>query len=251
MPPMADTVRFDQPASPVDAGLLRDACALLRRAVEEHSPAALGTAFNIEGSVLIHLCHELGLQPEVFTLDTGRLPPETHEFAERLEKRYGLTIRFYLPSTAAVEALIARQGTNGFRGGVDQRKACCAVRKVDPLERVLAGKHSWITGLRRGQSDERASTKPVDWNPYHGVWKYAPLADWSAASVWAFVREQQIPYHPLYERGYASIGCASCTRAITPGEDERAGRWWWEAPDAGKECGLHTPVAERPVEWQI
>ncbi|MEC9341500.1 MAG: phosphoadenylyl-sulfate reductase, partial [Pseudomonadota bacterium] len=172
-------------------------------------------------------------------------------FAATLEKRYGVKIRFYLPSNAAVESLVDRQGPNGFRVAVDQRKACCAVRKVAPLERALSGKRSWITGLRRGQSGERASTEPVGWNAYHSVWKYAPLADWTAASVWTFVRAAQIPYHPLYERGYASIGCASCTRAITPGEDERAGRWWWEAPGAGKECGLHTAAAEQPVEWQI
>ena len=162
-----------------------------------------------------------------------------------------MRIRFYLPDAHQVEDLIARHRPGGFKQGVEERKSCCQVRKVDPLTRALSDRNAWITGLRRGQSAQRADVERQTWDAFHEVEKFAPLAHWTKQQVWDFVRKHDVPHHPLYDLGYASIGCAPCTRAITVGEDERAGRWWWEDDAEDKECGLHAPIGERPIEWTI
>jgi phosphoadenosine phosphosulfate reductase len=187
-----------------------------------------------------------GLAIEVFTLDTGRLPRETHELVERCRRHYGLAIKVYAPWPDAVGAYVEEFGLDGFYAGVEQRKACCNVRKVEPLRRALAKKRAWITGLRREQGDSRSGLSEQAIDPLTGLPKFNPLADWSWAEVWRYLHENRVPYNALHERGYPSIGCEPCTRAVKPGEHPRAGRWWWEGQDARKECGLHAiPIVER------
>ncbi len=175
---------------------------------------------------------------DVFTLDTGRHFPETLETLEASERRYRLKIRVVAPDAAEVEALVARDGIFGFRLAVENRKACCEVRKVRPLKRALAGAAGWITGLRRDQSAERAAVPFAAWDGEHRLVKVNPIADWSLERLEAYIAENNVPVNPLHAKGFPSIGCQPCTRAIRPGEDIRAGRWWWENED-GKECGLH------------
>lgn len=200
---------------------------------------ALGTAFQDEGMVLLDLASRLDPRVRVFTLDTGRLPDETHRFIERVGDRYGVEVEVYLPDPADVEPLVGRFGTDLFRRSVDLRLACCRARKVVPMGRVLASLDAWIAGLRRGQSPSRAEVPKVGPDPRHpAVTKVAPLSDWSAADVASYLERHDVPRHPLYARGYTSIGCAPCTRPTPPGADARAGRWWWE-DEQPKECGLH------------
>ena len=199
---------------------------------------ALATSFGPEDVVLLHLAREHAPSLTVFTLDTGRLPPETYEVAEELRVRLGLTVQTYAPDHAAVEALVAEQGYFSFRQSIEARKTCCQIRKVEPLRRALAGKRAWVTGLRREQSVTRTELASVEWDGGNHLLKLSPLASWSRADVWAHIREHALPYNRLHDVGYASIGCAPCTRAIRPYEDERAGRWWWESAEH-RECGLH------------
>ena len=172
------------------------------------------------------------------TLDTGRLFPETYELWARTEARYGRRIRAIYPDGLALEKLVARDGMNGFYDSVEARKACCHARKVEPLQRALAGKQAWITGLRAAQSQTREKLKTVSFDAVNNVVKISPLADWSEREIWVYLRANNVPYNALHDRNFPSIGCAPCTRAIQPGEDVRAGRWWWETPET-KECGLH------------
>jgi phosphoadenosine phosphosulfate reductase len=174
----------------------------------------------------------------VFTLDTGRLPPETYELLHEIEQRYKTKVRVYCPDTAAVEKLVRINGINGFYDSLAQRKDCCGVRKVAPLGRALAGKRAWITGLRREQAESRHALSYEEVDARHGIPKFNPLLDWTTADVWAYLRQHGVPYNKLHDRGYPSIGCAPCTRAVAPGEDIRAGRWWWER-EGSQECGLH------------
>jgi phosphoadenosine phosphosulfate reductase len=195
----------------------------------------------VEDSVLVHLAAQTGHSVRVFMLDTGRLHPETHETFEALRRRYSqLRFEVYSPGGAEVEALVQAQGgLFGFREGLDQRHACCDVRKLRPLRRALAGARAWLTGLRREQSPTRLDLLPTE--PDGGSperLKIAPLLDWDHTLLWAFAKQHFIPTHPLHDAGFPSIGCAPCTRAIAPGEELRAGRWWWELPEH-KECGLH------------
>ena len=199
---------------------------------------AFSTSLGIEDQAVLHAIAESGAQIDVFTLDTGRLFPETLDTLAESESRYGLKIRVIAPEAAAVEALVGRDGIYGFRASVEARKACCHVRKVEPLSRALAGAGGWITGLRRGQSAERAAVPFAAVDNALGLVKVSPLADWDLDRLKAYVAVNDIPVNPLHARGYPSIGCQPCTRAIREGEDERAGRWWWENED-GKECGLH------------
>jgi phosphoadenosine phosphosulfate reductase len=180
----------------------------------------------------------------VFTLDTGRLHPETYELMEAVRARYGLALETFAPERASVEALESKQGYFSFRESVEKRKECCGLRKVEPLGRALAGRAAWVTGLRREQSVTRAEVEPIELDGAHGgIAKVNPLAAWTLGEVWAYVREHHVPYNVLHDRGFPSIGCAPCTRAIKPYEDLRAGRWWWESLEH-KECGLH-PGGER------
>ena len=205
-------------------------------------PVGFSTSLGLEDQAILHAIGALGgvagARIGIFTLDTGRLFPETIETIERSEQRYGLRIRLVAPDAAEVEALVARDGAMGFRLSIDARKACCEVRKVRPLKRALAGAGSWITGLRREQSAGRGNVPFAAWDPEHRLVKVNPLADWPLERLEAYIAANDVPVNPLHARGFPSIGCQPCTRAVRPGEDVRAGRWWWENED-GKECGLH------------
>jgi len=196
------------------------------------------TSFGIEDQAIAHAIFTQGLDIEVVTFDTGRLFRETLQVWGDTERRYGRHIRGLSPDRESVERLIERDGVNGFRRSLDARLACCTLRKVVPLGRALAGASAWITGLRADQSPERALTAYAGIDPQHQVIKVNPLFDWTRDRVVAFVRDCRVPYNALHDRGFLSIGCAPCSRAVAPGEPERAGRWWWEQEDK-KECGLH------------
>ena len=232
------------PPIPADAetltarDILRVALAALGR-----DRLALAASFGPEDIVILDLLVGLEPRPRVFTLDTGRLPDETYALMERLRRRYGIEIELYFPDAAAVEEMVRAHGANLFYESLDHRLLCCDVRKGRPLRRALATVDGWITGLRRDQIATRAGAPKIGLDLEHGlIWKIAPLADWTAADVWAYLRERDLPYNALHDRGYPSIGCAPCTRAVAPGEDPRAGRWWWERPES-RECGLHVPRA--------
>jgi phosphoadenosine phosphosulfate reductase len=210
--------------------------ALLREAIAGR--IVFTTSFGLEDQTIAHAIFAQHLAVEVVTLDTGRLFPQTYDVWTETERRYGVTIRALYPDHRAVEALVARQGIDGFRHSVAARQACCGVRKIEPLRRALAGAAGWITGLRADQSSARAETLFVTTDPVHNLLKLSPLADWSRGAVADYVAAQDVPHNVLHAQGFLSIGCAPCTRAIAPGEPERAGRWWWEQDDK-KECGLH------------
>ena len=212
---------------------------LLARVEEEHSPAVLASSFGAEDMVLLDLIAREGLDIGIFMIDTGRLPAETHALVADVRRQYGLDIEVFSPRPHSVDAYVEEHGIDGFYDGLDQRKACCAIRKVEPLRRALAGKRAWVTGLRREQAVSRAAVEETAFDEAHGLWKFSPLANWSEEDVWAYLRSRDVPYNALHDRGYPSIGCEPCTRAVRPGEDPRAGRWWWEQGHAGKECGLH------------
>jgi phosphoadenosine phosphosulfate reductase len=198
------------------------------------------TAFGMEGQVMLHWIAELDLDIDVVTLDTGRLFPETYELWAETERRYGRRIRAIYPEHTTLEALIAQQGINGFYDSRDARAACCNVRKVDPLKRALDGAQAWITGLRADQSAFRAQSSVVTFDAARKLLKVSPLFDWTRQAVAGFAAANRVPVNKLHAQGFVSVGCAPCTRAIAPGEPERAGRWWWEG-DEKKECGLHLP----------
>lgn len=197
---------------------------------------ALASSFGAEDVVLIDMLGAVVQQPRVFTLDTGRLPPETYQLIERIERRYGLRVEVHFPDRRQVEEMVRSHGVNLFRDSVDKRKECCRVRKVEPLQRALKGLSAWITGLRRQQSEFRSKVEVVEEGP-EGLTKINPLAAWTESEVWDYIRAHKVPYNRLHDQNYPSIGCAPCTRAVSPGEDPRAGRWWWER--SRKECGLH------------
>ncbi|MFN3200548.1 MAG: phosphoadenylyl-sulfate reductase [Bradymonadia bacterium] len=212
--------------------------AIIARAIDLYHPAlTIASSFSHEDVLLIDMAVAHRADVRVFALDTGRLPEETYACAEAVRARYGLEIEWYAPDRDDLEALIRDQGLYSFKESLDARHACCAVRKVGPLKRALAGKKAWVTGQRRSQSVTRATLSPVEASD-SGPIKINPLADWSLEQVQAEVKARGLPYNALYDQGYRSIGCAPCTRAVLPGEDERAGRWWWEQAEH-KECGLH------------
>ncbi len=196
------------------------------------------TSFGIEDQAITHAIAVAGLAIDIVTLDTGRLFPETYAVWADTERRYGRRIRAVYPDGPSLEALVERQGIDGFYGSLEARKACCGVRKVEPLRRALDGASVWIAGLRAGQSAERGDVSFLAFEEGLALWKANPLFDWTRERLDAFVAEHGVPVNALHSRGFPSIGCAPCTRAVAPGEPERAGRWWWE-DDARKECGLH------------
>jgi phosphoadenosine phosphosulfate reductase len=208
-------------------------------------PVAFSTSLGLEDQAILHAIAQTASGIDVFTLDTGRHFPQTLETLDRSEQRYGSRIRVVAPSAGDVEELVARDGVFGFRLSVEARKACCGVRKVRPLRHALDGVAVWITGLRREQSEGRGEVPFAAWDDEHRLLKVNPLADWSLERLQAYVAANDIPVNPLHARGFPSIGCQPCTRAIVPGEDVRAGRWWWEHED-GKECGLHHSPRPRP-----
>jgi phosphoadenosine phosphosulfate reductase len=212
--------------------------ATLERVARDFAPAVFASSLAAEDMVLTDMILKSGLPIGIFSLETGRLHAETLAVLDAVKASYGYEIALYRPQPEAVEAYVAQNGLNAFYDSVEMRKECCRVRKVEPLGRALAGKRAWITGQRRAQSTTRAELAVQEDDSAHGMAKFNPLADWSEADVWDYIRANKVPYNALHDRGYPSIGCEPCTRAIQPGEDVRAGRWWWENPES-KECGLH------------
>jgi phosphoadenosine phosphosulfate reductase len=199
------------------------------------------TSFGLEDQAISHAIFTRDLAIDVVTLDTGRLFPETHRVWAETELRYGRRIRALLPERRPLEAWVAQNGIDGFRASVAGRQACCGLRKVEPLGRALAGASGWVTGIRAEQSPDRAMMPYAALDPERQLVKLNPLLDWTRDRVQRFVSEHQVPTNVLHDRGFLSIGCAPCTRALAPGEPERAGRWWWEQTEEAKECGLHRP----------
>ena len=213
--------------------------------------AALCTSFQAEGMVLLDMAWRIRPDVRVFTVDTGRLPLETYELMEEVRRRYGVAVEVHFPEAARVEEIVTRYGPNLFYRAVPARLLCCHVRKVEPIRRALEGLDAWVTGLRRGQWASRANLRKLEVDHDHGgLAKVSPLADWTEEEVWGYIEEHDVPRHPLYEQGYTSIGCAPCTRATRPGEDPRAGRWWWET-NAPKECGIHCPLETGGFEHEV
>lgn len=203
----------------------------------------LASSFGSEDVVLIDMAAKIHPAVRIVTLDTGRLPEETYAVMDAVKFKYGVKIEVFFPDAARVETLVREKGFYSFKESVENRKECCGIRKVEPLKRALAGAEAWITGQRRSQSVTRTEIGKVEVDASQGgIVKLNPLADWDEKKVWDYIRANKVPYNKLFDAGYRSIGCAPCTRAVKSGEDERAGRWWWESPDH-KECGLHNRPA--------
>ncbi len=196
------------------------------------------TSLGLEDQVITDLLARNNVGIRFFTLDTGRLFPETHDLLERTELRYGIRIEIFVPDSSEIESMVARHGINLFRQSIELRKYCCEVRKIHPLKRALKGAQAWLCGLRRGQSPSRENINVIEWDEQNQLFKINPLWNWSEGEVRHYIQENKVPYNSLHDQGFLSIGCSSCTRPVAPGEDLRAGRWWWEHPEH-KECGLH------------
>ncbi|HEY3730593.1 MAG TPA: phosphoadenylyl-sulfate reductase [Steroidobacteraceae bacterium] len=225
----------------IDAGLaakIEASLTLLRQAVRQHGRLVYASSLGAEAMVLTDLIWTQLDGIDIVSIDTGRLPEETLALLERLERRYHRRIKLYYPDAQAVQAYVRQHGINGFYNGLGERISCCQIRKVEPFNRAVAGYSAWVTGVRREQSRLRAEAQSVAPDERTGLQKISPLLDWTEADVWTYIRAHQLYYSPLHDRGFPSIGCAPCTRAIEPGQDSRAGRWWWEQPDS-RECGLH------------
>ena len=216
--------------------------ALLAEIARDFSPATFANSLGAEDMVLTDLIVKAKLEIEIFSLDTGRLPLETYDLMAKVQEHYGLKLKVFTPRAELLEPFVRENGINAFYDSVEMRKGCCHVRKVEPLQRALGGKKAWITGMRAQQSATRDGLPVRAFDAGNGLEKFNPLADWSEKEVWAYIKQHGVPYNALHDKFYPSIGCAPCTRAVTPGEDVRAGRWWWENPET-KECGLHVKRA--------
>ncbi len=235
--------RFTELQATLETASARD---VIERSVEAFGDrVALCTSFQAEGMVILDIASRLPAQPRLFTIDTGRLPQETYDLVDAVRDRYGVEVEVYHPDHEDLTQFVSQEGVNPFYRSAALRLRCCEIRKVGPLNRALAGYDAWIAGLRRTQNATRASVAKVELDAAHGgMIKLNPLADWDYERVWQYIRDNDVPYNKLYDQGYTSIGCAPCTRPIEPGEDLRAGRWWWES-GVPSECGIHTgPVAE-------
>ena len=199
---------------------------------------ALSSSLGLEDQVLTEMVVSLDRNVKIFTLDTGRLFPETYDLIHRTNLKYDIRLQVYFPESRHVEEMVNANGINLFYNSIEERKQCCRIRKIEPLQRAFAGLEVWICGLRREQSVTRADMKPIEWDENNGLIKLNPLIEWTEEQVRNYIKLHKIPYNPLHDRDFPSIGCQPCTRAVLPGEDLRAGRWWWENPDT-KECGLH------------
>lgn len=199
---------------------------------------ALSSSLSLEDQVITHMMLSIRKNARIFTLDTGRLFPETYSLIDKTNMKYGINMEIYFPDHEKVEAMTRKHGVNLFYESIEKRKECCNVRKIEPLNRALSTLDVWVCGLRREQSITRGDMKMVEKDPYSNVIKFNPLIDWSLKDVTDYIKANNIPYNPLHDKGYPSIGCQPCTRPVAEGEDIRSGRWWWEDPDK-KECGLH------------
>jgi phosphoadenosine phosphosulfate reductase len=222
---------------PNSTDTLQASAELLQRAVRDYGKVVYASSLGIEAIVLTDLICSHAPAIDIVTIDTGRLHDETLALIAALEQRYRRRIKVYFPQSAAVEQYVRLNGINGFYESVAQRQECCAIRKMEPFNRAVAGYRAWVTGVRREQSAERAAGRPIELDTRNGLQKISPLLDWTEAEINAYVKARQLPYNPLHDRGFPSIGCAPCTRAVQPGEDHRAGRWWWEDTNS-RECGL-------------
>ncbi|MDY0102617.1 MAG: phosphoadenylyl-sulfate reductase [Lentimicrobium sp.] len=199
---------------------------------------AFSTSLGAEDQVITKMIAEVDKTADIFTLDTGRLFPETYDLMDVTAKKYDITIRVMFPDAERIEEMVNAKGINLFYDSVENRKLCCHIRKIGPLKRAFKGLDAWICGLRREQSVTRKDMKLVEWDENNNLLKVNPLIDWTESELWAYIRSNHVPYNKLHDQGFPSIGCQPCTRAIMPGEDIRAGRWWWENPES-RECGLH------------
>ncbi len=199
---------------------------------------ALSNSLSLEDQVLTDMICKIDPEMRIFTLDTGRVFPEAYDVIERTNKKYSKSIEIFFPNFESVEKMVAENSVNLFYESVEKRKLCCAVRKIEPLRRAFKGLKVWICGLRQEQSITRFGLNPVEWDEGNGLIKVSPLYNWSSSKVREYIDEHEVPYNPLCDKGFLSIGCQPCTRAVEEGEDERSGRWWWESPES-KECGLH------------
>jgi phosphoadenosine phosphosulfate reductase len=212
---------------------------VLKWFAEKHTgKIAFSTSLGAEDQVITHMIADKRLPVRIFTLDTGRLFPETYELLDITEKKYNIPIRVSFPDAAAVQKMVNEKGINLFYDSIENRKLCCGIRKTEPLKNALQGVEVWISGLRREQSVTRSELQLTEWDENYNLLKVQPLFDWSEEMVWDYIRAHKVPYNTLHDKGFPSIGCQPCTRAILPGEGVRAGRWWWENPET-RECGLH------------
>ncbi len=211
---------------------------LIQKNIEKYSSVAFANSLGAEDMVLVDLIQKNKLNVEIFSIDTGRLPPETYNLIQKVEDKYQFIIKLYFPNQENVEHYVNTNGINAFYNSLDLRKSCCGIRKVEPLSRALKDKKTWITGMRQEQSQTRQTLQEEEFDEAHQSQKLNPLSTWSELEIWAYIKINDVPYNTLHDQFYPSIGCAPCTRPISVGEDVRAGRWWWEDPQ-NKECGLH------------
>ncbi|MGQ5524481.1 phosphoadenylyl-sulfate reductase [Chitinimonas sp. PSY-7] len=229
--------------SPTLQAKLAHSLGLLQRIAKEFHPAVFANSLGAEDMVLTDLISRHSIGIDIFSLDTGRLPAETYTLMQQAAETYPTkSIKVFFPRAELIEAYVNTQGINGFYHSVEARKACCHIRKLEPLARALAGMRAWVTGLRREQSTTRTDMSEEEWDASNGLQKFNPLLAWTEKEVWAYIKAYRVPYNALHDQHYPSIGCAPCTRAIAIGEDIRAGRWWWENPE-NKECGLHAKTS--------
>jgi phosphoadenosine phosphosulfate reductase len=233
--------------TPAQEAKVRQTVELLQQAVRDHGRVVYSNSLGAESMVLTDLIWTHVPQIDIFSIDTGRLHEETYSLLERVERRYGRRIRLVYPDPQALEAYTGEHGINGFYNGLAERQSCCAIRKIEPFKRAIAGYGAWVTGVRHEQSASRALAQPVDFDAGNGLYKVSPILDWTHDDVWAYIRAHKLPYNPLHDKGFPSIGCAPCTRAVEPGADSRSGRWWWENSDL-KECGLQPRIRIVPSQ---
>jgi len=224
-------------AEPVPAAKVAASIQLMQEAVRRFGRVVYATSLGAESAVLTDLIFVHAPQIDIFTVDTGRLPEPTLELLERIERRYERRIRVVFPDAQRVQNYVADHGINGFYNGLAQRQACCHIRKVEPFQRAISGYNAWVSGVRREQSAARGAVQPLEWDGRYRLQKVNPLLEWTQADIWDYIRREKLPYNPLHDAGYPSIGCAPCTRAVQPGQDSRSGRWWWEDAES-RECGL-------------
>jgi len=227
--------------------LIDEAVSLLREAKDRHGDKLMySCSLGSQGLVLIDLIHRHHLEIRIVTLDTGRLPQATYDLMDDVRERYGNVLDILIPDSNAVQSMVQKYGVNLFRQSVANRKLCCEIRKLRPLEKALDGMEAWITGRRKDQAKNRAEIKSVEDDPVYGLKKYNPMRNLTEKDVWEYIREHDLPYNKLHDEFYVSIGCECCTRAVSVGEDPRAGRWWWENKDTLAECGLHVSSLKAP-----
>lgn len=216
----------------------KNVISLIQKNIEKYGSVVFANSLGAEDMVLIDLIQKNKLSVEAFSIDTGRLPPETYNLIQKVEDKYQFKIKLYFPNQEKVENYVNTNGINAFYNSLDLRKSCCGIRKVEPLSRALKDKNAWITGMRQEQSQTRQALQEEEFDEAHQSQKLNPLSSWSEHEIWAYIKINDVPYNTLHDQFYPSIGCEPCTRAISAGEDIRAGRWWWEDPQ-NKECGLH------------